>query len=143
MKKYLYLTILLTVTLISCAGNKSLMSAHKNLYGTKWLLKQIHGDTGTTTVDTKAFLKLDSANNSAGGNGSCNSFGGTAVVKGDSLTITNIFSTKMYCEDVQAVENAFFEQLGKVTGYKITGNQLSLFAGNKVLLRFEAGDETM
>ncbi len=37
--------------------------------------------------------------------GSCNSFGGSLAVDGDNIVFDNIFSTKMYCDDVQSIEN--------------------------------------
>jgi heat shock protein HslJ len=45
----------------------------------------------------------------------------------------------MYCDDVQSIENEFFRQLGKVTGYEIKGKTLLLFDGDNPVLEFEAG----
>lgn len=108
------------------------------LYDTKWSLKKIYTLQGTEQVNTKAFIKFNAANLSAGGNGSCNSFGGTLYVSNDSISITNIFSTKMYCDGVQQTEDSFFNQLEKATRYKIKEKTLLLYEGGTLLLEFMA-----
>ena len=108
------------------------------LYDTKWSLKKIYTQQGTEQVNTKAFIKFNAANLSAGGNGSCNSFGGTLYVSNDSISITNIFSTKMYCDGVQQTEDSFFNQLEKATRYKIKEKTLLLYEGSTLLLEFMA-----
>jgi heat shock protein HslJ len=50
-------------------------SQQTSLYDTKWSLKKIHTDTGVEEVNTKAFIKFNQEKKSAGGNGSCNTFG--------------------------------------------------------------------
>lgn len=108
------------------------------LYDTKWSLKKIYTQQGTEQVNTKAFIKFNAANLSAGGNGSCNSFGGTLYVSNDSISITNIFSTKMYCDGVQQTEDSFFNQLEKATRYKIKEKTLLLYKDSTLLLEFMA-----
>jgi heat shock protein HslJ len=113
-------------------------TVQQSLYETKWSLRKIHSETGTEDVLTKAFIKFDKEKNSAGGNGSCNSFGSNATVKGDAVSFTNIFSTKMYCEGVQQTEDAFFKQLGKANRFAIKDKTLSLYNGTDLLLEFVA-----
>jgi heat shock protein HslJ len=104
----------------------------------KWYLKKIHHDSGMVDVQTRrAFIRLDIKNNKAGGNGSCNSFGSTLAVKGDSISFTHTFSTKMYCDEVQSTENYFFTFLQKVNRYEVNGNSLLLFNDKNPLLEFE------
>ena len=110
----------------------------QSLYDTKWSLKKIHSETGVEEVATKAFIKFNQAKNSAGGNGSCNSFGSTAVVSGSTISIKDIFSTKMYCEGVQPTEDAFFKQLAKVNRFEVKGKKLTLFHDKEVLVEFES-----
>jgi len=130
------------ILLASCMTNKAAMStAQAPLYGTKWSLKKIHDESGSKDISTKAFIKFDSEKKSAGGNGSCNSFGSSTTVDGEKMTIQNIFSTKMYCEAVQETENDFLKQLGKVTRYEIADSTLKLFGGEVLLLEFAAVTE--
>lgn len=110
-----------------------------SLYETKWSLKKIHTAAGTEEVNSKAFIKFDEEKKRAGGNGSCNIFGGSLIVLNDSINISHIFSTKMYCEGVQKTEDAFLEQLEKVNRFSIKGSVLLLYHDKEVLLEFEAG----
>ena len=108
------------------------------LYDTKWSLKKIHTETGIQDVQTKAFIKFNEEKKSAGGNGSCNTFGSSSSVRNNQVSFKNIFSTKMYCEDVQQTENVFLNQLGKVNRFEIKNKMLFLYNDKDLLLEFEA-----
>ncbi len=110
---------------------------HTSLYDTKWSLKKIHTETGEEEVNTKAFIKFNREKKSAGGNGSCNGFGSSFTIDKDQISFKNIFSTKLYCEGVQQIEDAFFKQLGNVNRFKLKDEVLLLYQNNKVLLEFE------
>ena len=106
----------------------------------QWRLKKIYNtDSFVQVSNTKAFIHFNTSDGRINGNGSCNSFGGKLTVHGNSLRLDNIFSTKMYCTDVQAIEDQFFRQLQLVTGFEIKGNKLLLLAGDTLVLEFEAG----
>lgn len=109
-----------------------------SLYNTKWSLKKIYTETGMTKVNTIAFIKFNKEKNSAGGNGSCNSFGSNISVTNNKINFTNIFSTKMYCEDVQQTEDDFFRLLGKVNKFELTAKVLVLYQGKNAVLEFFA-----
>jgi heat shock protein HslJ len=108
-----------------------------SLYDTKWQLKQIHIADSVELVTGKAFIKFNQAKKSAGGNGSCNAFGSSITVSGNTVSFKDIFSTKMYCEGVQQTEDTFFKQLGKVNRFMINGKALLLYNDKEVLLEFE------
>lgn len=116
--------------------NKEANKQTQALYNTKWSLKKIHSDSTITEVDGKAFIKFNEEKKSAGGNGSCNSFGSSFSISGNTLTILNLFSTKMYCEGVQQTEDTFFKRLAEVNRYDIKGKHLSLYRDNALLLEF-------
>ncbi len=140
--KSLHVIVAATMLVIasSCSAPKTVVAEAPaaSLYDTKWSLKKIYADGVVQDVDTKAFIRFDKEKNSAGGNGSCNSFGSTTTINGSSVSLKNIFSTKMFCEAVQKTEDSFFSQLGKVTTYTIKGKTLQLLADNTVLLEFIA-----
>jgi heat shock protein HslJ len=108
------------------------------LYETKWSLKKIYTKKVTEEVSTKAFIKFNRQEKSAGGNGSCNTFGSSFILNGDKISFKDIFSTKMYCEGVQQTEDKFFQQLNKVNRFEIKGNSLLLFRDNDPLLEFHS-----
>lgn len=116
-------------------GNQQKASS---LYETKWSLKKIYTTTGIEEVNTKAFIKFDKEKKSAGGNGSCNTFGSTTTIDKNEISFKNIFSTKMYCQEVQQTENAFFINLGKATRYEIDDNVFKLYNDKELLLEFES-----
>ena len=112
------------------------------LYTTKWSLKKIHSNGNEEIVNTKAFIRFDKEKGSAGGNGSCNSFGSSLTINGNNVSFKNTFSTKMYCEQVQQVENQFLGCLEKVTRYEIKDKSLFLYKDKELLLEFAAAEET-
>ena len=103
--------------------------------------EKIYTKDSVQDVQTKAFIKFNKEKGSAGGNGSCNSFGSTAIVNGNEVSFKNIFSTKMYCEEVQQIENSFLGSLGKINRYEIKDKTLLLYHDKELMLEFMADDE--
>jgi heat shock protein HslJ len=135
--------ILLAIGLVttSCNSAKETMQPETPMYDTKWSLKKIYDSGSEEAVSTKAFIRFDKEKNSAGGNGSCNSFGSTATVNGNDVNFKNIFSTKMYCEQVQKTEDKYFKQLAEVNRFEIKSNSLILYKDKEKLLEFIAEQE--
>ena len=107
-------------------------------YNTKWSLKKIYTESGIQEVNTKAFIKFNREKKSAGGNGSCNTFGSNITVSNNEISFKNIFSTKMYCEGVQQTEDAFLNQLMNVNRIEVKNKSLVLYQGDKILLEFHS-----
>ena len=126
---------------ISCKSSKETMQSSTPLYNTKWVLKKIHNNSNEESVNTKAFIRFDKEKGSAGGNGSCNNFGSSPTFNGNEVSFKNIFSTKMYCAQVQQIENKFLGSLEKVTRYEIKGKSLFLYKDKELLLEFAAAEE--
>ena len=108
------------------------------LFDTKWSLKKVYTGQAIQAVDTKAFIRFDKEKGSAGGNGSCNSFGSNATINGHEVSFKNIFSTKMYCEAVQQIESSFFSRLENANRFEIKDNTLILYHDRETLLEFSA-----
>jgi len=125
----------------SCNSAKETMQSNPSLYNIKWSLKKIYDGGKGEAVNTKAFIRFDKEKGSAGGNGSCNSFGSTATINGNEVSFKNIFPTKMYCEQVQQIENKFLGSLEKVTRYEIKDKSLFLYSDKHLLLEFAAAEE--
>jgi len=139
--KWLFTCIGIVLITISCKTSKEAMIAATPLFNTKWSLKKIYENSNEEAVNTKAFIRFDKEKKSAGGNGSCNSFGSTATINGNEVSFENIFSTKMYCEQVQQIENKFLGSLGKITRYEIKDKSLFLYRDKNLLLEFAATEE--
>lgn len=139
--------IIAVIAITSFSACKSQSLSTDSLYGKKWYLEKIHIPIGndlpafkTEEVTGKiAFLVFNKEKKSAGGNGGCNTFGGKLKVNNDIVSITEIISTKMYCEGVQQIENDFFNALSKVNRFEIKGKKLFLYEGRMLLL--ELGSE--
>lgn len=138
--KTMYMTIpVIVMILFSSFAKISGGGTSVPLESTRWELTNVYDNTDSINVSAgKAFLRFDLQKGSVGGNGSCNSYGGQLTIHGDSLTISHIFSTKMYCEGVQAIENAFLKALEETDHYVINGNILYLYRSDKLILTFKA-----
>ena len=141
MKQLYFTSIAIILLAASCKSVKETMEQPMPLYNTKWSLKKIYTDDKEETVNTKAFIRFDKEKGSAGGNGSCNSFGSTATISGNELSFKNVFSTKMYCEQVQQIESKFLGGLEKITRYEIKSKSLFLYSDKNLLLEFAAAEE--
>src|SRR6187200_1154522 len=139
--KWLFTCIGIVLITISCKTSKEAMIAATPLFDTKWSLKKIYENSNEEAVNTKAFIRFDKEKKSAGGNGSCNSFGSTATINGNEVSFENIFSTKMYCEQVQQIENKFLGSLEKVNRYEIKDKSLFLYNDKDLLLEFAVAKE--
>ena len=138
MKLLTFISTGIIVLISSCCATKEMSKQITPLYETKWLLKKIDTGNGIEEVQTKAFIRFDKEKQSGGGNGSCNSFGSNATINGNEISFKNIFSTKMYCEDVQQTEDAFLKQLGKVNRFEVKDKTLSLYLDREILLEFQS-----
>jgi heat shock protein HslJ len=140
MKMISFISAGIFIVSAACMMQKPATGNPDNLYDIKWSLKNIYDSLDSHQVNTKAFIRFDKIKQSAGGNGSCNSFGSNATVSPGKVSFKGIFSTKMYCEAVQDIENSFFRNLEKVNRFEIKKDSLYLFDGNKLLLNF-AGEK--
>jgi heat shock protein HslJ len=141
MKQLYFICVAILMITVSCKSAKETMKTTTPLFDTKWSLKKIYTDGTEESINTKAFIRLDKEKGSAGGNGSCNGFGSTATVSNNEMSFKNIFSTKMYCEQVQSIENKFLGSLEKVTRYEIKDRSLLLYSDKNLLLEFAATEE--
>lgn len=97
-----------------------------DLAGTAWLLTMLGETPSADGVETT--LIFGEGDPSLGGTGGCNSYGGSITFEEDgSLSISDVFSTMMACEEPKmSQERAFFDALGTTTGYSIEGETLTL-----------------
>ena len=140
--KWLFICIGIVVAAASCKTAKEATKTTTPLFDTRWSLKKIYNDGKEEEVNTKAFIRFDKEKGSAGGNGSCNSFGSSASVNGNEVSFKNIFSTKMYCEQVQQIENKYLRQLQNANRFEIKEKALTLYRDKEKLLEFLAEEKT-
>lgn len=89
-----------------------------------------------------AFLHFISGENRVSGNGGCNQFNGTYIIKsGNRVTFSDVESTKMTCEHME-IEYQLFEALKRADNYTLHHDTLSLNQSDRMnLARFLVLDE--
>lgn len=123
------MALFVVITMQACTKDLRLLKQSD----TKWELSEWPGKTLPATA--KATLNI-SGGNKIGGKSFCNTYGGNAVINGNALRFSKIFSTKMYCDAVGDAENKYHTDLGKVTAGKVSGNKLYLYQNETVLMVF-------
>jgi putative lipoprotein len=123
------LTLALTLSLAAC----NILKRGSDLKGTAWSLIEINGQPILEGSAPTLIFEADRA----GGNASCNTFGGEYMAKDGKLSFGPIASTLMYCEDVMDQETAFLAALERAEGYLIkAGDLLILGPGGDLMLVF-------
>lgn len=132
MKNILFALVLI-LGLSSCA--KDLDTAIKT--NSKWILTEWPGKSLPTSA--QATLNINDGNK-IGGKSFCNSYGGTASFNGNALQFSQIFGTKMYCNEIADAEVKFLSDLEAVNSGKVDGDKLSLLKDGVVVMVFSKTD---
>ena len=103
----------------------------------KWMLESIKGEP-LARIARGAFLVFDKAKASAGGDSSCNVFGGQYTATNRNLRITDVVATMRACiEDSRmSVEREFLDALRQTNRYSILSGKLMLYRNGSLLLTF-------
>ncbi len=112
--------------------------------GTVWELQTLAGEAapagaGGKTVD----LQFLAEEKRAAGFSGCNRYTGSydpegASEHGSSLKLGPMAGTMMACPEGTELERNYLQALGRVTGFRLDGDTLSLLAGPEVLATFKA-----
>ena len=126
----LVMVLILLLTLTACGS----AAPSSDLKGTSWALVEISGQP----VVAGSSPTLSFEEEQAGGNGSCNSFGGEYALDNGKLTFGPLMSTMMYCEETMEQETAYLAALQSAAAYQMEdGRLLILDAEGVVVLAFE------
>ncbi len=101
----------------------------------KWTLEAING-VSVSKLGRGAFVAFDKGKGSAGGNSSCNVFGGSYTAAGDSLKITEVIATMRACieDERMTIERQFLDGLETTNRYEIRDGKLHLYQNKRLLL---------
>jgi heat shock protein HslJ len=99
-----------------------------------WTWVSLQYESGKETVPKKsdAFVLTFKPDGTFSASTDCNQVGGSYVADGVKITLSKIFSTKMFCEDSQETE--FLQMLQTVAGYSFTAKGELILA-----LKFDSG----
>ncbi len=137
--KLLGFTALLGIVFMSLVGYTVACADTTNpkLEGVTWVLKS-YGDAGDLTEalpDREATLIFYKEDNSVGGNGGVNSFGGDYTIGGNNITISNLISTLMAGpEPLMSQEEKYLNILKSAESYQIEGNTLTITGEEDILV---------
>lgn len=134
MKKFaLALSLLLILSANTCNKGGGMTS----LLDKKWVFQSIAGEALKLPEGTEMpWLQL--TGDLLQGFGGCNRLMGGYTMEGTALSLSNIGSTKKYCEGIQPTENAIIGLLRQVDGYKMEGGLLKLLGAGKELAALKA-----
>jgi copper homeostasis protein (lipoprotein) len=114
----------------------------KSPAGRTWTLVSLRGQPVTGGAGRKAFqLKLETGGHRLSGFTGCNRLNGRYTVQGDSLTLTDLGTTRMACPDTGEQERAYLQVLADVTGWELSGDRLLLTGRREVLAEFVEKEE--
>lgn len=137
-----YLLSLSLLVLFSCSSMKkqakSTSDTGSSLAGTDWTISSIPGFELEQTRK-QVTISFDGTTGRVSGNAGCNGFGGTYTVKGNTLKMEKLISTKMACMPGMQTENKVLMALTNTDHFSISGDKLTLMQGEKVLAEYSRG----
>jgi heat shock protein HslJ len=113
-------------------------SAQTPLRGTQWSLVALGGTAVTTPADQKApSLVLTAMGSHAGGFAGCNQWSASYTATDDTLRVTGMIMTRMFCTGRMDLERDYVAALETARNYRITNTRLELLVDSKVVAAFE------
>jgi heat shock protein HslJ len=108
-----------------------------SLESKKWVLEQIKGRQ-TFVALPYAFVNFNAEKGTAGGDTSCNVFGGDYSARGSSIAFSNIISTMRACveDNKMSVERDVLDGVREARRFEIRDGRLRLYRGKELLLTF-------
>jgi heat shock protein HslJ len=116
---------------LSDKNNKSALTFKRNTNETrvglngKWQLISMKLEKGLPIQLPVKPITLNIDKDKIGGNGGCNSYGGSFSQTGKTVKFSDIFSTKMWCDN-SPTENLYFDALGKSVNFELKDDELIL-----------------
>lgn len=133
------LTLSIIILLFSCSAmkkkSKPAAGGANPLKGTAWTLNRIPDFELENTRKPVSIAFADTTNR-VYGNAGCNGYGANYTLKGNTIKLDRILSTKMACIPGMQTENKVMNVLSSVDHYTISGDKLTLKKGEKVLAEF-------
>jgi len=139
MKRAIYFTLLL-LPLFAFKCSESVSSGADELNSnTKWVLEKF-GEESVVMPDgmETPYMSFDLNEKKLNGFGGCNNFFGNFFLKGDQLNISELGSTKKYCESTAAVEDRLMVTLRSANAYKVKDGVLTLLQDSDEVAQFKA-----
>lgn len=111
-------------------------SQNNLILNNQWKLIELNGKS-LTNENVNVTLTLNAANHQVNGNGGCNNYFGNYKLDGNTIEISNVGATKMFCVETANIEDEFFNTLKDKSDIKVTDSQLIFSKGGKTVLIFQ------
>jgi len=83
----------------------------------------------------KLNITFDETSNKITGFAGCNSFFGSYSVDNNTISFSNMASSKKYCQETMAIEDQFLKSLNSVDSFSISDSMISLSGKDTVLIK--------
>lgn len=136
--------LLLLCASVSCTVQPSNFTQEKdNIKDAYWVLLSVEGQDVEVLNDTRtAYIRLEENEKDVDGFTGCNKISGSYTLSGEQLQLSELSTTRMACPDMEA-ENRLMNALRRVNNYKLSGDLLTLFDGEKAVATFMTGNPDM
>lgn len=114
----------------------SCQSQNNLILNNQWKLIELNG-ISLTNENVNVTLTLNTTNHQVNGNGGCNNYFGNYKLDGNTIKISNMGATKMFCVETANIEDEFFNTLKDKSDIKVTDSQLTFSKGGKTVLIFQ------
>ncbi len=112
------------------AFEKTLQKPDLPFVGTNWMLDSYSTgkDSVSSVIAGTTVTATFSPDKKITGNAGCNHYGGSYTLDGANLSVSELFSTLMYCSEpgVMEQEGLYIGHLANVTSYRVEGDRLTL-----------------
>jgi heat shock protein HslJ len=113
------------------------------LENTYWVLTELEGKPIATINEAKKLhILLNPVTKTASGFAGCNQFTSSYTVEGKKLSLKNIASTRMLCQETMEIETRLLQILQEIDEYHIKEHELFLSKGDQQLAKFQAEVKT-
>jgi heat shock protein HslJ len=131
------LAVVTLLALAACSGTGP--TVEDPLDGTSWVLVGY----GLAAPLPGTQITANFEDGQVGGSSGCNSYGGSYEVKGESITVTEIFVTEMACMDPEGVmeqEQTYLQYLSGATTFRVSEGQLQMTRPDGETLTFRPAE---
>ncbi|WP_162054323.1 META domain-containing protein [Pontibacter pamirensis] len=141
------LTAILPVALLllllssSCTlQNNTLSTQTETIQDAYWILVSLEGQNVQASKDTRtAYIRFEEKDDDVTGYTGCNRISGSYTLTDERLQLSELSTTRMTCADMQ-LENKMLEVLSRVNTYRVAGDVLTLYDGDKAVATFMTGN---
>ena len=116
--------------LVGCQSQKNLM------LNNQWKLTELNGKN-LTGENVEITLTFNTSDHQVKGNGGCNRYFGGYKLIDNTIEISNLGSTKMFCAETANFEEEYFNTLKDKSNLKVIENQLIFSRQGKNILIFQ------